>query len=123
MFDDFLARYAYWLTTALLVIGLYGMVGKRNLVKKLIGMNIFQSAIILFFIAGSVKEGASVPIIQDATHGAIDASAYVNPLPHVLMLTAIVVSVAITGVALAFLIAIHKHHGTLEEQTILGEMQ
>ncbi len=123
MFEEFLARYAYWLTTALLVIGLYGMVGKRNLVKKLIGMNIFQSAIILFFIVGSVKEGATVPIIQDATHGAIDTAAYVNPLPHVLMLTAIVVSVAITGVALAFLIAMHKHHGTLEEQTILGEMQ
>ncbi len=122
MFEEFLARYAYWLTTALLVIGLYGMVGNRNLVKKLIGMNIFQSAIILFFIVGSVKEGATVPIIQDATHGAIDAAAYVNPLPHVLMLTAIVVSVAITGVALAFLIAMHKHHGTLEEQTILGEM-
>ncbi len=122
MFEEFLARYAYWLTTALLVIGLYGMVGNRNLVKKLIGMNIFQSAIILFFIVGSVKEGATVPIIQDATHGAIDTAAYVNPLPHVLMLTAIVVSVAITGVALAFLIAMHKHHGTLEEQTILGEM-
>ncbi len=122
MFEEFLARYAYWLTTALLVIGLYGMVGNRNLVKKLIGMNIFQSAIILFFIVGSVKEGATVPIIQNATHGAIDTAAYVNPLPHVLMLTAIVVSVAITGVALAFLIAMHKHHGTLEEQTILGEM-
>ena len=122
MFEEFLARYAYWLTTALLVIGLYGMVGNRNLMKKLIGMNIFQSAIILFFIVGSVKEGATVPIIQDATHGAIDTAAYVNPLPHVLMLTAIVVSVAITGVALAFLIAMHKHHGTLEEQTILGEM-
>ena len=123
MFDDFLARYAYWLTTVLLVIGLYGMGGKRNLVKKLIGMNIFQSAIILFFVAGSVKEGATVPIIEGGLHEAIDVAAYANPLPHVLMLTAIVVSVAITGVALAFLIAMYKQHGTLEEEAILGDMK
>lgn len=123
MFDAFLERYAYWLTTLLLVLGLYGMVGKRNLVKKLIGMNILQSAVILFFIANSVKRGATVPILPETHDVAVNPDLYMNPLPHVLMLTAIVVSVATTGVALSFLVTMYRRFRSLDERHILEEMQ
>jgi multicomponent Na+:H+ antiporter subunit C len=109
------------MTALLLVIGLYGMVQKRNLVKKLIGMNIFQTAIFLFFIKDAAKSGATVPVL-DPLIGA-SASAYVNPLPHVLILTAIVVSVATTGVALALLIRIHRRYGSVEEPILLERMR
>jgi multicomponent Na+:H+ antiporter subunit C len=106
------------------MIGLYAMIGKKNLVKKLIGMNIFQSAIILFYISIGVKTGgATVPILMGDGHGhghqLIDVANYMNPLPHVLMLTAIVVSIATTGVALAILILIYRRYNTLEEDEIL----
>ena len=109
------------MTAALLVIGLYGMVAKRNLLKKVIGMNIFQTAIFLFFIQGGAKPGATVPIWDPRI--ATGASSYINPLPHVLILTAIVVGVATTGVALALLITIFRHYGSLEEPTILERMR
>jgi multicomponent Na+:H+ antiporter subunit C len=114
-------NYTYYITALLLVIGLYGMIGKNNLLKKLIGMNIFQTAIFLFFINGAVKPGTTVPVL-DSRLG-MDAAAYINPLPHVLILTAIVVSVATTGVALALLITIYRRYGSLEETTILEQMK
>ena len=123
--DEIAARFPYWATAILLVVGLYGMIGKRSLAKKLIGMNIFQSAIILFFIAGSLREGASVPIFFEGDgHGAghADPADFVNPLPHVLMLTAIVVSAGITGVALSFLVRIHRHFGSLDENELLRRL-
>ena len=127
MIEEIAARFPYWATAALLVIGLYGMIGKRSFLKKVVGLNIFQSAIILFFVAGSMREGATTPILQVA-HGAVhsgahgaDPSDYANPLPHVLMLTAIVVGVAITGVALAFLVRIYREFGTLDETRLLEE--
>ena len=99
-----IAKYNYWAVILLIVIGLYAMIAKKNLVKKIIGMNIFQTAIILFYVSIGAKRGATLPIIAhvhgDAAH-AIHAADYINPLPHVLMLTAIVVSVATLGVALA----------------------
>ena len=120
--DEVAARFPYWMTAALLIIGLYGMIGKRNLAKKLIGMTIFQAAIILFFISGSLKQGATLPILEHSG-GPVDPSQYVNPLPHVLMLTAIVVSVAIFGIALAFLIRLYREFGTLDEEEILRQVQ
>jgi multicomponent Na+:H+ antiporter subunit C len=118
---NFVAEYNYLMTAILLTIGLYGMVGKRNLLKKIIGMNIFQTAIFLFFIQGATKPGATVPVWDARISTA--ASGYINPLPHVLILTAIVVSVAITGVALALSIAIFRRYGSLEEETILERMK
>jgi multicomponent Na+:H+ antiporter subunit C len=114
-------NYTYFMTAALLVIGLYGMVGKTNLLKKLIGMNIFQTAIFLFFIQGGTKPGATVPIWDPQISA--EAAGYINPLPHVLILTAIVVSVATTGVALALLITIYHRYHSLEEGTILERMR
>ncbi len=126
MIDEIAARFPYWASGLLIAIGLYGMIGKRSLVKKLIGMNIFQSAIILFFIAGSLRHGATLPILLRKDGHIIEPIApelYVNPLPHVLMLTAIVVSVAITGVALAFLVRIYREYEDLDEESLLKKVR
>jgi multicomponent Na+:H+ antiporter subunit C len=124
MLDLILSKYNYWIYIILMMIGFYAMIGKRNLVKKIIGINIFQTAIILFFISIAAKRGGTLPIIEHA-HGnashAVEAAAYVNPLPHVLMLTAIVVMVSTLGVALAIAIAIYRRYHTLEEDEILEQ--
>jgi len=109
----------------LMMIGFYAMTGKTNLVKKLVGMNIFQWSIILFFVSMGAKRGATIPIVEGGhgEHLVLEAARYVNPLPHVLMLTAIVVGVATTGVALALLLRIHKGYGTLEEDELLEKVR
>jgi multicomponent Na+:H+ antiporter subunit C len=113
---------AYWFCFLLLTVGLYGMLMKRNLVKKVIGMSIFQSSIILFFIVLAYKSGATVP---DFDERLVDqsATAYINPLPHALMLTAIVVGVATIGVALALLIRVYQGYGTLDEDALREKMK
>ena len=112
----------YWLSAALLLIGLYGMLAKPNLVRKLMAMNILQVAVIMFFISVAAKSGATVPIAVEGDEARV-ATAYVNPLPHALMLTAIVVSVSTTGVALALLIRIHRRYGTLNEVELLEKLR
>jgi multicomponent Na+:H+ antiporter subunit C len=119
--DDFLARYAYWLTTVLLLIGIWGMFAKANLMKKLIGMIVFQTAVVLFFVSGATKEGATVPV-RDPELGTQNPDLYANPLLHALMLTAIVVSVATLGVGLALLQSIWNRYHTLDEREILRRM-
>jgi len=120
-----MAKYNYWLYIILMMIGLYAMIAKNNLMKKLVGMNIFQTAIILFYISIGYKIDATIPIIENAHgggHGAgplvIHAADYINPLPHVLMLTAIVVSVATFGVAMALAIKVYQRYQTLEEDEL-----
>ena len=114
--------YAYCLIVLLMVIGLYGMLMKQNLLKKLMGMIIFQNSIILFFVTFAFKYGGTVPVL-DANLPTSDTSNYLNPLPQTLMLTAIVVGVAIVGVAFAMLIMIYKNFQTLEEPEILEQMK
>ena len=125
MFEFIVSYYNYWMFIVLMMIGFYAMMAKRNLIKKIIGMNIFQSAIILFYISTSVKKGATVPILEHAHDGhgaghAVDVMQYANPLPHVLMLTAIVVMVATLGVALAVVVMIYRRYNTLEEDEIIA---
>jgi len=125
-----IAKYNYWIYITLMMIGLYAIIAKNNLVKKIVGMNIFQTAIILFYVSIGAKRGATIPIIEHA-HGhnpeagshAIHAAQYINPLPHVLMLTAIVVAVATLGVALALVINIYNRYQTLEEDEILAKIR
>lgn len=112
-------NYPYWVAIGLLMLGLYTMIAQANLMKKLVGMGVFQTAIILFFLLTAAKRDATLPIV---TPGRVDPTAYVNPLPHALMLTAIVVMVATTGVALAILIRLHGRYGSLEED-VLAERQ
>ena len=112
----------YWMSAVLLLIGLHGILARTNLVRKLMAMNVMQVAVIIFFIAISAKSGATAPIAlsHDAS---LVSEAYINPLPHALMLTAIVVSVSTTGVALALLIRIYRRYGTLEESELLERMR
>ena len=120
MWDHVLGHMNYWLAAVLLLIGLHGMLIRPNLVRKLMAMNILQVAVIMFFITLADKTGATPPI---EVHGLKQATAYINPLPHALMLTAIVVGVSTTGVALALLIRIYHHYGTLEEPELLERMR
>ena len=128
--DQFLhsivSKYNYWSYIVLLLIGLYAMIAKNNLVKKVVGMSIFQSAIILYYVSIGLKRGAAIPIIQHgahhAAHEAVNPAAYANPLPHVLMLTAIVVGVSTLGVALALIQKIHRVYGTIEEDEIMEKI-
>ena len=112
----------YWLAALLFVIGLYGILGRSHLVRKLMAMNIMQSAVIVFFILLGYKDGATPPIARYGDHHPVAAN-YIDPLPHTLMLTAIVVSVSTTGVALALLIRIHRRYGTLDESVLLEKLK
>lgn len=122
MVDFVLGHYAYWFTIILLGIGLYGMLIKDNLVKKMIGLSIFQTGIILFFVSIATKWGATVPV-KSEKFPVTEVAHYMNPLPHTLMLTAIVVGVATLGVAFALLITIYNRYETLNEQELLDKIQ
>jgi multicomponent Na+:H+ antiporter subunit C len=111
-----LDRYVYWVVLALLAIGLYGIFALGNLARKLIGLVVFSTAIYLFFIHGSLETGATAPVI-DPDLGT-DPGLYVDPLPHLLILTAIVVGVGVLGVGLSLLVRIYRTHGTFDEAII-----
>ncbi len=109
-----LDSYNYWISIVLMMIGFFGVIASGNLVKKMMGLAIFQVSVLLFYVSvGNVKNGA-VPILIDG----IDK--YSNPIPHVLMLTAIVVGVAVMAVGLAIIVRIKEEYGTIEEDEILG---
>ena len=121
-----MSKLNYWVYIALMMVGLYAIIAKKNLVKKIIGMNILQTAVILFFISLGAKKKATIPIIMHghtAEEHAVRAADYINPLPHVLMLTAIVVAVATLGVALALVIKVFQQYKTLEEDEILAQLE
>ena len=120
------SRINYWVYIALMMIGLYGIIIKNNLMKKIIGLSILQTAVILFFVSIGAKWDATIPIIDQtnaSAHTAISATDFINPLPHVLMLTAIVVAVATLGVALSMVIKIYREYNTLEEDEILPQLR
>ena len=119
---DIISKYNYIIYIILMMIGFYTMIRKNNMVKKLIGMNIFQTAIILFYISIGAKRGGAIPVVDPATAEVV-ARDIVNPLPHVLMLTAIVVSVSVTGVALATMLKIYKAYGSIDEDQIMERVK
>ena len=117
--EYFLAdRGIYMLTLILFGISIYGMIVCGNYLKKLMCMNMMQVAIIFFFLTFGQKEGATLPVAMNQI-SSVDA--YINPLPHALMLTAIVVSLGTTGVGLALLMRIKDIYGTIEEDEITGK--
>jgi multicomponent Na+:H+ antiporter subunit C len=122
MFDFFLGHYSYWLTILLICIGLYAIMMKKNLVKKTIGLTIFQASVVLFWVSIASKWDATVTVI-DPNIPVTDPANYLNPLPHTLMLTAIVVGVATLGVAFALLINIWNRYKTLDEQELIEKIQ
>ena len=99
----------------LFAIGLYVVLTKQNLVKKIIGLNIFQTAIFLFYISFAEVTGGTAPIYLPEGPDAL----YVNPLPHVLILTAIVVGVSITAVALSLIVRIYEEYGVIDEDELM----
>jgi len=111
------AKYNYWVFIILMMIGLYGIIAKNNLIKKIIGLSIFQTAIFLYFISLGAVKGGTAPIVSEEMIQ--KGYVYVNPLPHVLILTAIVVSVATTAVALSLVIRMHHEYGSIEESDII----
>lgn len=118
--QEFFTKYfIYWLIFALFMLGPFGMIFKKNLIKKLMAMNVMQVAVIIFFLVLGQKTGGSIPI---EIPGVVGAEKYINPVPHALMLTAIVVSLATTGVSLSLLLRVQKRFGTLEEDEMLRRM-
>lgn len=116
MIDLLASRYAYVLVFVLLAIGLYMVIANDNLVKKVIGINLFQTAIFLFFIATAYVEGGRAPVVP-ATENPGELG-FASPLPHVIVLTAIVVGVSLTAVGLALVVRIYNEYGTLQESTL-----
>ena len=102
--------------------GFYIMVTRYNLVKKLVGLYLVQTSVIFFLVSISAKKGATAPVLLSTTDP-VQAVNYVNPLPHVLTLTAIVVGVATLGVALALCAAIYRRYGSLDEEEILKRLE
>jgi len=115
-----LAKYNYWVFIILMLIGFYGIIAKHNLIKKIIGLNIFQTAIFLYFISLGAVKGGTAPIVSEEM--VQKGYPYANPLPHVLILTAIVVSVATTAVALSLIIRLYQEYGTIEEGEIIQQL-
>ncbi len=122
MSSNFTGYYAYFFVFALMMIGMFGILIKRNLIKKMIGMTIFQLSTILFFVTAASKWGGTVPVL-DLRLGDPQAAQYINPLPHCLMLTAIVVGVATSGVAFALIISTYHRFKTLDENDLLEKMR
>ncbi|MEF8779979.1 MAG: cation:proton antiporter subunit C [Haloferacaceae archaeon] len=114
MLEILLTRYTYVAFVLLLCLGIYIVIASPNLVKKLIGLNMFQTAIFLFFISAAYVEGGSAPIVHADGAG----GPFVSPLPHVLVLTAIVVGVSLTAVGLALSIRVYAEYGTLRTDVL-----
>ena len=112
---EFLGYYNYWVFAVLLMIGLYAVITRGNLIKKLLGLSIFQSAVFLMYITMNKVDGGTAPIIQKTVSDQI----FSNPLPQVLILTAIVVGVSTTSLGLAIVVRIKEAYGSIEEEQIL----
>lgn len=113
--SDVFGLWNYWATIILMMIGLYTVIARDNLVKKVMGLNIFQVAVIMFYVSMGKVEGGTPPIVPEGNPGDV---LYSNPLPHVLMLTAIVVGIATTAMALSLVVRIRESYGTSEEDEI-----
>lgn len=111
---EILGLFNYWVFGLLLMIGFYAVIAKRNLVKKLLGLSIFQGAVFLLYITMDKVEGGTAPIIQAGFTDAI----YSNPLPQVLILTAIVVGISTTALGLALVVRIFETYGSVEDDEI-----
>ena len=123
VFSAFFHRPNFVTFVIIFLWGFYIMVTRYNLVKKLVGLYLVQTSVIFFLVSISTKkEGATVPVLLSTTEP-VQAINYVNPLPHVLTLTAIVVGAATLGVALALCAAIYRRYGSLDEEEILKRLE
>ena len=113
------AHGVYWFCICLMMTGLYIVISSDHLVKKIMGLNIFQVSVIMFYVAVGKITGGTAPILLPHGSGSGEV-VYSNPLPHVLMLTAIVVGVATTALGLALVVRIQEAYGTVEEDEIVA---
>lgn len=111
---ELLGLFNYWVFAILLMIGFYAIVAKPNLIKKLIGLTLFQAAVFLLYITMGRIEGGTAPIFSKAA----DTAIYSNPLPQVLILTAIVVGISTTALGLGIVVRIREEYGSIEEDRI-----
>lgn len=109
---NIIGLYNYWIVVALLLLGFYIVIAHENLIKKLVGLTIFQTSVFYLYISMGKISGATAPILDDKYH------LYSNPLPHVLILTAIVVGIATTALGLAIVVRIQEAYGSIEENEI-----
>ena len=137
------SHYNYWVVIFLMMVGFYILISRGNLIKKIVGLNVFQTSVFMLYISMGKVRGGTPPILiegeSEAGHGAAEGGAetavgaaeagteaaaaaaevvYSNPLPHVLILTAIVVGIATTSVGLALAVRIKEVYGTIEEDEI-----
>jgi multicomponent Na+:H+ antiporter subunit C len=104
--------YNYWIVVVLMMIGFYVVIAQGNLVKKIFGLNIFQVGVFVFYISMGKVDGGTAPILEDGF------KVYTNPIPSVLILTAIVVGIATMALGLALVVRIREAYGTIEEDEI-----
>lgn len=112
MLDQILGLYNYWMVILLMMAGLYVVIASHNLIKKIVGLNIFQTSVFVLYISMGKVEGGTALILAEGV------PRYANPLPHVLILTAIVVGVATTALGLALVARIYAAYGSVEEDEI-----
>ena len=112
MLEKVLGLYNYWVVIFLMMTGFYMVMTDRNLVKKIIGLNVFQASVFILYISVAKVAGATAPILEPGFE------VFSNPLPHVLILTAIVVGVATTALGLALVVRIHAAYDSIEEDEI-----
>ena len=110
--EQFPGLIPYWIIIVLMMMGLYIVIAHGNLIKKIVGLNVFQVSVFLLYITMAKVEGGTAPILAEGI------KLYSNPLPHVLILTAIVVGVATTALGLALVVRIHNAYGTIEDEEI-----
>lgn len=122
LIQTWLQRPNFIVFVILFLWGIYIMAAHPNFVKKLIGLYIVQTSVIFFLVAFSSKEGATVPIILSGTTS-VNPLDYVNPLPHVLTVTAIVVQIATLGVSLALVSGIYRKFGSLDEDEVMEQLR
>lgn len=111
---DALGHFNYWAVIVLMMVGFYTIIARGNLVKKLIGLTIFQTSVFMLYISMGKIIGGTAPILEEGAEGVV----YSNPIPHVLILTAIVVGVATTALGLSLVVRINEEFGTIEEDEI-----
>ena len=116
MISSSLGVWNYWVVFLLMMIGLFLVIGKKNLLKKIVGLTIFQTSVFLLYITFGKIQGGTAPILND-----INDTLYSNPLPHVLILTAIVVGVATTALGLSLVLRINSEYGSIEEDDISAQ--
>jgi multicomponent Na+:H+ antiporter subunit C len=108
----FLSFFNYWAVIVLMMIGYYCVIVRGNMIKKIIGLGIFQTSVFILFISAGKVIGGSTPVLRDGVE------VYSNPLPHVLILTAIVVGIATTALGLALTVRIHEAYGSIDDDAI-----